>query len=144
MTTSEHTTASESEANSDFNQDSAADDLKNVFQHSRRLVGEITDLLGIEARLAGRSLALMLALAIVLALLLVSVWLLLSAAGAMWLIHAELLNAPLALAAVGGVNAVMALLVWWALTRLSGNLSFRGFRQVLREINTDHPSEGSS
>ena len=144
MTASERTQDTDPEATADFNQDSAADDLKHVFQHSKRLVGEITDLLGIEARLAGRSLALMLALAIVLALLLVSVWLLLCAAGAMWLIHAELLNAPLALLAVGGVNAVMALLVWWALSRLSGNLSFRGFRQVLREINSDHPSGGSS
>jgi hypothetical protein len=112
--------------------------LKALFDSSSGLARDYLDLLAIEGRLAGRSLALILALALALALLLVAGWLFLGLAAAAWLIEHQWLNLWQAMLVTALAQLLMAALTWLVIRRLSNNLVFSGFRAALeRPVASD-------
>jgi hypothetical protein len=111
----------------------ALEALGGLLGKSADLVRDYLDLLSIEGRLAGRSLVLMLALGIAVALFLVSGWLLLSLAASAWLIEHEWLTIWQAILASALAQALMGLLAWLVIRRLSNNLGFDGFRAALQK-----------
>lgn len=125
----EPTARAESGTNND-----AVVQVKAIVQASAGLLRDFLELLAVEGRLAGRSLAAMLMLAVALALLLVSVWLFTVAALGFWLIDSGLLSATVSLLVVAAFNAVLALLAWLFIVRLSRNLMFREFLGALASL----------
>lgn len=120
----------------------ALEDLQQLLRTGSSLTQDFVDLLAIEGRLAGRSLALMVNLAVAMGLLLAGSWLLLGIAAAVWLTAQGMAELPAALALIALGNAVVVLVLWWAIHRLSGDLAFPGFVTELRALLSR--SEGGS
>ncbi|GEM_PF-3456842 len=117
-------------------------ELKAMIHSSSDMVRDFLELLAVEGRLAGRSLAAMLMLAIVLALLVVATWLFLAVSIALLLIDQGVLSPPMALLATAGANALLALAVWLVIRRLSGNLAFREFIGAVGSILPGREGKG--
>ena len=109
----------------------AINELKGIIRTGSGMFRDLIELLAIEARLAGRSLALMLILAVVLALLAASAWLFLVAALGLWLIDREILSAPAVLLVLAAANGLLALVLGCFIHRLAHNLAFREFLKVI-------------
>lgn len=100
-------------------------------RRGRRLVGAVTELASLEARLAALSLMEMQGLALVAALLAFSSWGLLLALMVMMLAQWTVLGWPGALLLAALINAGAVWLVVRRLRRLSANLSFGATRAIL-------------
>lgn len=94
------------------------------------LVSGVVDLAAIEARLAGASLASMLAAAIALAVLLASAWLGLCASLFLWIFDAPGYFSITAMA-VGGLSLAAGAVCWLVIRLSSRNLEFRETREAL-------------
>ena len=95
-----------------------------------RVFSDFLDLLALELRLAGFSLAQMAALAVASALFAAGAWGAIAAGGVVWL-YAHGVSLAVALLVVGGLSALLAVIsILWAL-RLSRRLGFPATRRVL-------------
>jgi hypothetical protein len=112
----------------------ALEDFQQLLRTGSSLTQDFLELLAIEGRLAGRSLALMVNLAVAMGLLLAGTWLLLGVAVALWLSAQGVAELPAALLMIALGNAVVVLVLWWAIHRVSGNLAFPAFVTELRAL----------
>jgi hypothetical protein len=111
-------------------EENAAAEIKEISRLGVGIARDFLELLSVESRLAGRSLALMLAIAVALALSVVSAWLLLIGAIAFFLVGQGTITAPVALVLAGLGNVLTALIAWLIIRRLSHNLGFPGVREA--------------
>jgi hypothetical protein len=121
----------------------ALEDFQQLLRTGSSLTQDFLELLAIESRLAGRSLALIVNLAVAMGLLLAGSWLLLSVAAALWLTAQGVAELPATLAIIALGNAIVVIGLWWAIHRLSGNLAFPGFVTEIRALLA-RSEEGSS
>ncbi len=112
-------------------EDSLAESVGQLWQALRQALDRAIELVALEARLAAISLAGIMGLGIFIGITLVSSWLLLAAAGAVWLVEQTGLGWALALLLVALLNLVLTALAWFGIRSLSRNLQFRFTRRQL-------------
>ncbi len=99
---------------------------------ARRFAGDLVELFGLEARLAGLSAAKVLALALVAAFTIIAAWLFLQGALIAW-IHQLGLNLGLAFLLFSAINIAATAGLGYAAVRSSRSMTFAATRQVLRK-----------
>lgn len=112
----------------------AVEELKGLAREGSAMVQDFLQLLAVEGRLAGRSLAAMLMLAVALGVLVVCAWTFMAGAAGLWLIEQDILYPSQAMLAIGGLNLVLAVLAWLLIVRLSRNLGFREFLSAIQGL----------
>lgn len=106
----------------------------------RALAADFGELLGLEARLAGVTLAALCALAVLAAGLVLSGWLLLQLA-AVWWLQAQGIPTGYALAGAGLTNLLLALGCWLLAVRRSRHLTFANTRAAAARLIGHEPAE---
>ncbi|MFU8830948.1 MAG: phage holin family protein [Wenzhouxiangella sp.] len=112
----------------------AVDELRELIDTASNMARDFLELLALEGRLAGRSLALIVGGGLVLALLVPATWTLLNFALGLWLTSAGILSAPLALLLFAIANIVLGILLWLWIRRLSKNLVFPELLTAISDI----------
>lgn len=96
----------------------------------RQLLNDFVQLAGLEAQRAGKALAWIIGLAAAVVVCVFTVWGLLSAAAAMWLVESGL-RWSLALLLAGVVNAILGAVLVLVIRRLAVRLSFPTVRRII-------------
>lgn len=108
-----------------------------------QLINDVVQLAGLEAKRAGKALGWVIGLAAAAVVCLFTVWGLLSAAVAMWLVESGL-RWSLALALVALGNAVLAVVLALIIKRLAIRISFPVLRRVLGASDAKPESVGKT
>lgn len=110
--------------------------IKGIFKNSKAIINDILDIFTLEVKLAGRSIAVILASAVLILLLLLTCWLFLLGAFVAWLISLHF-SVLISLLIVSGINLFIASIIVFYIARTSKNLKFKETRQQLTGI-TDY------
>lgn len=113
------------------NDDSLAESIGALWLALRSALDQALEVVALEARLAVLSLAGIVALGVFVGVSLVATWLLLAAAGAVWLVGHTSLGWVSALLLVVLLTLGLTVLAWLAIQFLSRNLEFRLTRRPL-------------
>lgn len=114
-----------------------------ILATGRALIGEIGELLGLEAQLAARALAAMAILVLVAGGLALSAWLLALTAAAVYAQGQGLALAP-TLAVMAAANLLLGALCWWLIIRKTRDLTFEQTRASLSGVNRDESTQTSN
>lgn len=106
----------------------------------RAMITDLGELVGLEARLAGVTLAAMCALGVLSAGLLLSGWILLQI-GAVWWLRDQGLTLGHGLLVAGGLNVLLALACWLIAVRRSRRLTFTNTRAVISQLYSHESTE---
>jgi hypothetical protein len=117
----------------------AVEELRGLIETTSNMARDFLELLALEGRLAGRSLALILGCGLVLAVLVPATWTLLNFALGLWLVGMGALSAPLALLLFAVANIALGFLLWLYIRRLSKNLVLP---ELLTAISDILPGKG--
>lgn len=112
---------------------SPAGEVRELLHNAAAILQQLFELLGVEARLFGRALVLMLILAVALALLLVTAWLFLIGSIGLTFSRHGILPLPLSLLVMALLNVLLAAAAWLTISRLSLRLAFREFAATVRQ-----------
>lgn len=102
-----------------------------LWHSARALLGNTAELVGLELRQAGISLAVIVGLGVIVGLLGASLWFLLLAAFIVWLIDALLVNWPVTLLIAALINVVLGIGLVFAIKYFTRGLLFEASRRQL-------------
>ncbi|MBA1149303.1 hypothetical protein H0Z60_19845 [Ectothiorhodospiraceae bacterium WFHF3C12] len=106
----------------------------------RALAADMGELMGLEARLAGITLAALCGLAVLAGGLVLSGWLLLQL-GAVWWLGVYGISTGHALIGAGAANLLLALGCWLVAVRRSRHLTFANTRAVIGQLYSHEPTD---
>lgn len=113
------------------------EDIRDIARTVKNLSADMVRVVGVEARLFGYTVLVVIGLAVIIALLLVGGWLFIGAAAVMALASLQVFNPTGALLTVALAHLALAALAYWRLRRITRDLTFPESRASVNSL-LDH------